>query len=371
MSSDDRQRTGSQRADGQAEPGLGQTGTGLDRQAAGLGQTGAALSRKEARRDRRVELTLGALAVGALALIGLMVVTVTVNAWPSFAANGLSWFGSGSGPGGDPVVQFRAMQAGVPLPGHSLLYFRAWPLIWGTLVTTVFAVAIALVVSTLAAIFLTEFAPAPMRRVLEPVVRLLAAVPSVIYGLIGILAIAPWIDRHLISDARKQSVAYVVQLNGADLMTAILILTVMILPIMVALSANALASVPASWREGSVALGVNRWRTIWRVSLRTARPAIAAGLVLATGRALGEAIMLAMVSGGRPFAANPLDGLTFLFEPVQPLAATIPLEWGGQTTGPTAHTIYAIGAVLLVSASLLSLAGWAAKQPLKRYGIGV
>jgi phosphate transport system permease protein len=321
----------------------------------------------DATKDRRAELTLGALAVGVLILIALMVYTVVVNAWPSFAANGLSWFGSG----GDVVTQFRAMQAGVPLPGHSLLYFRAWPLIWGTLVTTVLAVAIALVVSTLAAIFLTEFAPQPVRRVLEPVVRLLAGVPSVVYGLIGILAIAPWVNEHLISNARKHSVAYVVQLNGADLMTGTLILTVMILPIMVAISAGALASVPASWREGSAALGVNRWRTIWRVSLRTARPAIAAATVLATARALGEAIMLAMVTGGRPFDANPLDGLTFLFEPVQPLAATIIQEFGGQSSGPVAHTIYAIAAVLLVSAAFLSLAGWAAKQPLKRYGIGV
>jgi phosphate ABC transporter permease protein PstC len=319
-----------------------------------------------ARTDRRAERTLGALAVGVLALIVLMVVTVVVNAWPSFSANGLSWFGAG----GDVVTQFRAMHAGTPLPGHSLLYFRAWPLIWGTLVTTVLAVAIALVVSLLAAIFLTEFAPTPVRRVLEPVVRLLAGVPSVIYGLIGILAIAPWVN-HLISNSRKQSVAYVVQLNGADLMTATLILTVMILPIMVALCANALAAVPVSWREGSAALGVNRWRTIWRVSLRTARPAIAAATVLATARALGEAIMLSMVSGGRPFAANPLDGLTFLFEPVQPLAATIVKEFGGEAGGPVAHTIYAIAAVLLVSAAFLSLAGWAVKQPLKRYGIGV
>jgi phosphate transport system permease protein len=318
------------------------------------------------RTDRRAERTLGALAVGVLLLIGLMVVTVVINAWPSFSANGLSWFGSG----GDVVTQFRAMQASTPLPGHSLLYFRAWPLIWGTLLTTVLAVAIALVVSTLAAIFLTEFAPPPVRRVLEPVVRLLAGVPSVIYGLIGILAIAPWVNEHLISNARKQSVGYVVQLNGADLMTATLILTVMILPIMVALSANALAAVPASWREGSAALGANRWRTIWRVSVRTARPAIAAGVVLATARALGEAIMLAMVSGGRPFAANPLDGITFLFEPVQPLAATIIKEFGGQTAGPIAHTAYAIAAVLLVSAAFLSVAGWAVKQPLKRYGIG-
>ncbi len=319
------------------------------------------------RSDRRVELSLGALSVGMLGLIGLMVATVAIKAWPSFSANGLFWFG----PGGDPVTQFRAMHDGVALPGHSLLYFRAWPLIWGTAIVTVTSVIVALVVSTLTAVFMTEFAPAAVRRVLEPTVRLLAGVPSVVYGLIGILAIAPWINENLISTARKQSVAYVVQLNGANLMTASLILTLMILPIMIALSADALANVPKSWLEGSAALGVNRWRTIWRVSLRTARPAIAAAVVLATARALGEAIMLAMVSGGRPFEANPLDGLTFFFEPVEPLGAAIVSEFGGQSTGAVANTIYAIAAVLLFSAALLSLAAWAVKRPLKRYGIGV
>ncbi len=315
--------------------------------------------------DGRAEVTLGLLAGALLVLIGAMVVTVLVKAWPSFSYNGLSWFGSG----GEVDTQLRVMREGTPLAGHGLLYFRAWPLIWGTLLTTVLAVVIGLVISTFAAVFLTEFAPPWLRRTLDPVVRLLAAVPSVIYGLIGILALAPWINEHLISNSRKQSVIYVVQLNGADLATATLILTVMILPIMVAISANALAAVPASWREGSAALGVNRWRTIWRVSLRTAWPAIAAATVLATARALGEAVMLAMVSGSSAFAANPLDGVTFLFEPVRPLAATIFQESEGLTIGPLAHTIYAMGAVLLVSATMLSLAGWAAKQPLKRYGI--
>ena len=317
------------------------------------------------RADQRAERTLGALAVAVLVLIVAMVVTVFIKAWPSFSHNGLSWFG----PGGDVDEQLRAMAQVAPLSGHSIYYFRAWPLIWGTLVTTLLAVILALVISILAAIFLTEFAPAPMRRVLEPVIRLLAAVPSVVYGLIGILAIAPWINHHLISNSRKASVSYVVQLNGADLTTATVILAVMITPIMVALIAGALATVPSSWREGSVALGVNRWRTIVRVSLRTARPAIVAATVLATARALGEAIMLSMVSGGRGFAANPLDGLTFLFEPVRPLAATIVENAEGLSIPPLGHTMYAIAAVLLVSAAMLSLAGWAAKQPLKRYGI--
>jgi phosphate transport system permease protein len=317
------------------------------------------------RTDQRVERTLGALAAATLVFIGAMLVTVLVKAWPSFSHNGLSWFG----PGGDVESQLRAMAESKALPGHSIYYFRAWPLIWGTLLTTVLAVLIALVASILTAIFLTEFAPPAIRRILDPVIRLLAGVPSVIYGLIGILVIAKYVEDHLISEGRKKSVSYVVQLNGKDVMTATLILTVMILPIMVAISANAFAAVPLAWREGSLALGVNRWRTIWRVSLRTARPAIVAATILATARALGEAVMLAMVSGGRGFAPNLLDGITALFEPVRPLAATILQNSEGLSNPAIAHTVYAIGAVLLVSAAMLSLAGWASKQRLKRYGI--
>src|ERR1035441_2972927 len=82
--------------------------------------------------DRRVELTLGALAVAVLAMIAAMTATVIAKGWPSFSHNGLSWFG----PGGDVDTQLRAMQEAKALPGHSLYYFRAWPLIWGTLVTT-------------------------------------------------------------------------------------------------------------------------------------------------------------------------------------------------------------------------------------------
>jgi phosphate transport system permease protein len=309
---------------------------------------------------------LGAVAVGVLAFIALMAVTVFANAWPSLSHNGfIKWFFSG----GDVDEQLRAMQSGTPIPGHNSYYLRAWPLLWGTILTTGLAVLIGLVFSTLAAIFIVEFAPGWLRKILDPVVRLLAGVPSVVYGLLGILVIAPWIENHLISQARKTSVAYVVQLTGMNLSVATLILTVMITPIMIAIIVNALAAVPRSWTEGSAALGVNRWRTVWNISVRTARPAIIAAAVLATARALGEAIMLAMVSGGRGFAANPLDGITFLFEPVRPLAATIIGNAEGLSNAHVASTIYAMAAVLLVSATLLSFAGWAAKQPLKRYGI--
>jgi ABC-type phosphate transport system permease subunit len=125
--------------------------------------------------------------------------------------------------------------------------------------------------------------------------------------------------------------------------------------------------VPRGWLEGSLALGVNRWRTFWKVAVRTARPALIAGTVLATARALGEAVMLSMVSGSVGFAPNPADGLIFFFEPSRGLAATILHNTEELSSPPMKHTLYAIAAVLLFSSVMLSLVGWAAKQPMKKY----
>jgi phosphate transport system permease protein len=164
-------------------------------------------------------------------------------------------------------------------------------------------------------------------------------------------------------------VIFVVQLGGANVTLAILILTIMITPIMIAIIVDALRAVPRSWMEGAAALGVNRWRVMWTIGVRTARPAIVAAAVLATARALGEAIMLSMVSGSAGFAPNPIDGLTFFFEPTRPLAATIVDNAEGLSVVPFAETLYAFAAILLVSSMFLSLGGWAAKRPLRRYGV--
>ncbi len=315
--------------------------------------------------DRRAELVLGALASLLLVLIAAMVVYVVDRAWPSFSHNGLAWFGSGGSVDQQLVDIFNS-----PADPKEWVYeIRAWPLIYATFLSTFLAVALGLVISVLAAAFIVEFAPERVRRVLEPTVRLLAAVPSVIYGLIGVLVIVPFVGNDLISQARKESVAGVIQLNGSSLLVAVLILTVMIVPIMIAIVVDALRAVPRGWREGAVALGVNRWRALWTVSVRASRPALIAAAVLATARALGEAIMLSMVSGSVGFAPNPLDGLTFFFEPMRPLAATIVDNAEGLSVKPFGQTIYAFAAVLLVSSFFLSLAGAAAKQPLKKYGV--
>jgi len=315
--------------------------------------------------DERAGLVLGALVCGVLAVVLAMLVFVAREAWPSFAHNGVRWFGGG----GNVDRQIQAIFTSGDLRQKPVYAFHAWPLLWSTLLITGLSVVVAFVCSLFVAVFMVEFAPAWMRAVLQPVVRLLASVPSVIYGLLGVLVVVPFIGNHLITEPQKASVAYVVSLSGYSLLAAVLILTVMIAPIMVAVFADGLRAVPRGWLEGSLALGINDWRTFWKIGVRTARPVLVAGTVLAVARALGEAIMLAMVSGSVGFAPNPADGPIFLFEPSRPLAATILQNGEELTSPPMRHTLFAIAAVLLFSAAMLSFIGWAIKQPIKRYGV--
>jgi len=313
--------------------------------------------------DQRAELWLGALVCGVVLILLAMLAFILKEAWPSFAHNGLAWFSSG----GNVDQQLAAIyNSGENLtrPEYTL---HAWPLIWSTILTTLGSVAISLVCSLFIAVFMVEFAPAALQRVLEPVVRLLASIPSVVYGLLGVLLVVPFIDNHLISEQAKSSVTPVIQLNGYSLLAAVVLLTLMISPIMISIFSEGLRSVPRGWLEGSLALGVNRWRTFWKVAVRTARPALVAGTVLATARALGEAVLLYMVSGAVAFAPNPADGLIFLFEPSRGLAATIMANSGGIDSPELKHTLFAIAAVVLFSAAMLSVIGWACKQPMKRY----
>jgi phosphate transport system permease protein len=315
--------------------------------------------------DARVERILGAVACIVLALIVGMIVFVFQKAWPSFAHNGLAWFGGG----GDVDQQLEDIFNSPANPSDYVYTLHAWPLLWGTAVVTALSVLVGIAFSLLSAIFIVEFSPARLTRLLEPVVRLLAAVPSVVYGLIGILVIVPFVGEHLISLDRKESVANVVQLDGAGLGVGVLILTVMIVPIMIAIVVDALRAVPRNWTEGASALGANRWRVMWTISVRTARPAIVAAAVLATARALGEAIMLSMVAGSASFAPNPIDGITFLFEPTRPLASALVENVEGLSVEPFGQTLFAFAAVLLVSSMFLSLAGFVAKQPMRKYGV--
>ena len=210
-----------------------------------------------------------------------------------------------------------------------------------------------------------------MSNILQPVVRFLASVPSVIYGLLGVLVLVPFIGNHLVTEGQKASVAGVISLSGYSLMAAIVVLTTMIAPLMVSIFTDGLRSVKPGWLEGSLALGVNRWRTTWKIGVRSARPAIVAGTVLATARAIGEAVMLAMISGSVGFAPNPADGLIFIYEPSRPLAPTIVKNIDQLSSPPANATLFAIAAVLLFSAALFSFTGYLARRSMRKYGARV
>ena len=315
--------------------------------------------------DHRAERSLGAVSLMVSVLVVAMVAFVAVHAWPTFRRNGLSWLSSG----GNLETQIANMQATSVHPPASAYHLRAWPLVYGTLLSTGLAVIFALGIAILASIFIVELAPARLRAVAIPVIRLLASVPSVIYGLIGVLVLVPFVGNDLITGQQKASVQNVVELTGAGLAVTVAILTVMITPIMVALICEALSSVPNAWREGAIALGVNPLRAILSVTLRAARAGIVAAAVLATARALGEAIMISMVSGSRSFVPKPVDGVIFFFEPLRTLASSVVDYHEGVGAPALGSTLYAFALLLLFSAFVLSVAGYLIKLPLRRYQV--
>ncbi len=225
------------------------------------------------RTDRRVETALAIVSATVLVLIGFMIVFVFQKAWPSFSHNGLAWFG----PGGNVDNQLTNIFNSPADPSNYVYTFNAWPLLYATVLITGMSVALGIVVRpALGDVHRRVRSRPAWRRILEPVVRLLAAVPSVVYGLIGILVLVPFVGNHIISEQQKASVQYVIQLDGSSISVGILVLTVMITPIMIAIDRRRPAGGAASWNEGAAALGVNRWRALWTVSVRAARPAIVA-----------------------------------------------------------------------------------------------
>lgn len=295
-----------------------------------------------------------------------MLLFIFLKAWPSFSHNGADWlFG-----GGSVDNQFHAMFDSSNKAGNNFVYeFHAWPLIWGSILVVGLSVFVSFWVSLFAAAFIVEFAPAWITRLLIPVVRLLASVPSVLYGLLGVLVLVPIIRDHFISASDQESVAYIVSLNGYSIAAAVIVLSMMIAPIMVTMFSDGLRATPRLWMEGSLALGVNRWRTFWKINVRGARPALVAGTVLATARGVGETVAVAMVAGGTTFLANIADGKIFLLEPVRPVTAAILFNVENIGAKPIGATLFALSFLLLVVTMLLSLTGYFVKQPMKKYGL--
>jgi len=181
--------------------------------------------------------------------------------------------------------------------------YGAVPFLAGTAISSTVALLLALPLGVFIALFLSEnFLPLPIRQTIRFVVELLAAIPSVVYGLWGIAVVIPIVRQFggVLSDNLGFIPLFEGPATGNSTLTASLVLALMVLPTITAISRTALVSVPHTLREGSYAVGATRWETIFRVLLPTAAPGIVAATILAFGRAMGETMAVAMLIGNSP-----------------------------------------------------------------------
>lgn len=207
-------------------------------------------------------------------------------------------------------------------------------MIVGTAVVTAGALLIGVPFGLACAIVLAEMAPARLRAYLKPTIEILAGIPSVVYGFMGIVVLLPWIRNNLGG-------------AGASALAGSVILGVMVLPTIIGISIDALSAVPRSYRDGALALGATEWQTVWRVVLPAARSGIVAGVILGMGRAVGETMAVIMVAGNSvQMPRSPLDS-------VRTLTANIALEMG-YAAGDHRAALFATGIVLFVIIMILN-----------------
>ncbi len=212
--------------------------------------------------------------------------------------------------------------------------FGIFPMIVASLWVTFGAMAIGAPLGVAGAVFLAEFVPRPVMRILKPAIELLAGIPSVIYGFIGVMVLAPLIRTYLGGP-------------GLSLLAGCVVLGIMILPTVISISIDSILAVPQSYREGSLALGATKWQTVHMVTIPAARSGIAASIILAMGRAIGETMAVIMVTG------NAVRLPTSALDSVRTLTANIALEMG-YATGMHSQALFATGVVLFLVIMLLN-----------------
>ncbi len=243
------------------------------------------------------------------------------------------------------LILFFLLREGLPTLGEVSLgalfntrwyptesYFGILPLLLGSFIVTIGALLVAVPFGILTAVYISEVAPRFMRELLKPLVEILAGLPSVVLGFIGIQLLSPFLR---------------VALNlptGLTAFTGALLLGGIAIPTVVTIAEDALNTVPRSYREASLALGATRWQAIWGVTLPAARSGVVTAIMLGVGRAMGETMTVMMVTGN---AAVMPHGLDALFLPVRTMTATIASEMGEVANGSTHyHVLFFIGILL-------------------------
>lgn len=216
-------------------------------------------------------------------------------------------------------------------PTHYPPDFGILPLLAGSAVVTLGALIISVPLGVGSAIYISEMAGKKRKEILKPVVELLAGVPSVIYGLFGMAFLAPFIRKFFGIPV------------GLNAFTGAVILGIMVIPIISSISEDAINSVSKDLREASYALGANRWETIMKVVVPSAKSGILASIVLGFGRAIGETMVVLMVAGGSAIIPNSI------FDPVRPMTSAIAAEMGETIMGSSHfHALFGIAIILFM-----------------------
>ncbi|MCX6576708.1 MAG: phosphate ABC transporter permease subunit PstC [Candidatus Aminicenantes bacterium] len=212
------------------------------------------------------------------------------------------------------------------------------PLILGSLLVTLGAIAMAVPLGIAAAFYIAEVAPSRLRNILKSFVEILSAIPSVVLGFLGITILVPFLKRFLDLP------------TGLTAFAGSIMLAFMAMPTIISISEDAINAVPREYKEGAIALGATHWQTLHRVIIHGALPGIIAAAMLGIGRVFGETMAVMMVTGNAAVIPNSL------FEPVRTLTATIAAEMGEAAKGsPHYNALFAIGIVLFVISFLINL----------------
>lgn len=272
----------------------------------------------------------GLAAVGSLALIIWIAETIFNDASPAISKYGLSFIGR---------------QVWNPNAANGVGSFGALDFIYGTLVSSFIALLIATPMAIAIAIYLTELAPRVVRRPVAILVELLAAIPSVILGLWGILIMGPFLGNHL-EPFLKSFLSWIPLFAGTTspygMLPAALILTIMALPIITAITREVFETTPGDLKEGAYALGATRWEMVRMVILPIGRPGVVGAVILGLGRALGEAIAVTMLIG------NATQIKASLFAASGTLAAQIANSYQSANPGLAQASLIYLAAILLV-----------------------
>jgi phosphate transport system permease protein len=285
--------------------------------------------------DLLLQGTAAIAALGALVLVGLIVWKIVAGAHPAIHRFGL------------PFIWHVVWN-----PVHGREAYGAGGFLFGTAVTSVGALLLATPIALGIALFLSELAPGWIRGPVTALVETLAAIPSVVIGLWGILVLAPILRDH-VDPALHSTIGFIPLFGpatyGSNVFTGIVVLTIMILPIVASISRELFLTVPTELKEGALGLGTTRWEMVRGVVFPYAGGGVAAAMILGFGRAVGEAIAVALVLG---------DGLgvhTNLFATGQTLGGKIALNYQGSGSGLETSSLVYLALILLVFSILVNL----------------